>query len=162
YMPPEQMRGESVDGRADIFAAGVILAEAVMGHKFWGGATGATVAQALGQNQIPSLDDVPGLDPELKRICERALSADRDTSFPNAGVFKADVGRSLATLGGAADRDELGMYVCETVAEDRAKLQAVIDGQLQRISQLSFAQKPPPPDLPHIEHTPSSKRSLHT
>jgi serine/threonine protein kinase len=161
YMPPEQMRGESVDGRADIFSVGVILAEAVLGHKFWGNQSGAMVAQQLGQGQIPSLD-IEGIDPELRRICERALSADRETRYPNAAVFKADLTRYLQSLGGPVDREELGQFVSETVAEDRAKLQAVIDGQMQRISQLTIAQKPPPPDLPHIEHTPSSRRSVHT
>src|SRR4029077_11027341 len=56
YMPPEQMRGERVDGRADIFSVGVILAESALGGRFWGNATGPMVASALGAGQLPSLD----------------------------------------------------------------------------------------------------------
>src|SRR5262249_2572129 len=109
YMPPEQMRGESVDGRADIFSVGGILARGAMGLKFWGNQSGAQVAEQLGPGHIPPLVEIG--DAELRRICERALSADRDTRYPNAGVFKTDLTRYLQTLGGPVDRDELGQFV---------------------------------------------------
>jgi eukaryotic-like serine/threonine-protein kinase len=160
YMPPEQLRVESVDGRADIFSVGVILAESVLGERFWGDATGEMIAQQLRAGQLPTLDNQPHLHPELRRILGRALAPDRDQRYPNASIFKADLLRFLNTLGGPLAREELGDFICEATADDRTKLKVTIDTQMQRISQLSLAQAPPP-DLPILEMTPSD-RSLHS
>jgi serine/threonine-protein kinase len=153
YMPPEQVRGERVDGRADIFSVGVILAEAALGERFWGTATGPMVASRLGQGELPTLEGTP-LEPELRLICERALTPNRDDRYPTAATFRADLIRYINTHGGPVDREELAQYVCEVVADDRSRLQSVIDTQLQRLTQLSFGPYAPP-DLPRFEPTPN-------
>ncbi len=153
YMPPEQVRGERVDGRADIFSVGVILAEAALGERFWGTATGPLVAARLGQGELPTLSGST-LDPELRQICERALTPNREDRYPTAAVFRADLLRYINAHGGPVDREELSTYICEMVADDRERLQSVIDNQLQRISQLAFGPYAPP-DLPRFETTPN-------
>ncbi len=120
YMPPEQVRGERVDGRADIFSVGVILAEAALGERFWGTATGPMVASRLGQGELPTFEGTP-LEPELRLICERALTPNRDDRYPTAAVFRADLIRYINTHGGPVDREELAQYVCEVVADDRSR-----------------------------------------
>jgi serine/threonine-protein kinase len=154
YMPPEQMKGERVDVRADIFAAGVMLAESALGEKLWGVATGPVIASQLANGQIPSLDRGKEIDPELKRICEKALAADRENRYATALELKQDLAKFLGTLGGPVPPSELGAFVKITIAADRTKLQEVVDAQLARISGVSLAQ-PPPPDLPTVDHTPS-------
>ena len=153
YMPPEQVRGERVDSRADIFSCGVILVEAALGERFWGTSTGPAVAARLGQGQLPELEG-SSLDPEMRRICERALTPNREDRYPTAAAFRADLVRYINSHGGPVDREELASYVCEMVADDRERLQAVIDTQLQRLSQLSFGPYAPP-DLPRLEITPN-------
>ncbi len=149
YMPPEQLRAESPDNRADIFSVGVSLVEAIRNDRFWGAATGPMVASRLVQGDIPTLIGVEGVDPELARICARALAARRDERYPNAGAFKADLSKYLVANGGAVSREELGAFVAETVADDRARLQTVVDSQIQRLTQLSLSSNPPP-DLPRL------------
>ena len=158
YMPPEQVRGEHVDSRADIFSCGVILVEAALGERFWGPATGPAVAARLAQGQLPELV-ATDLDPELRRICERALTANREDRYPTAAAFRADLVRYINSHGGPIDREELADYICEMVADDRERLQTVIDSQLQRLSQLSFGPYVPP-DLPRLETTPTPNRQL--
>jgi serine/threonine-protein kinase len=153
YMPPEQVRGERVDGRADIFSVGVILAEAALGERYWGSTTGPAVAARLGQGELPSLDSSP-LDNDLREICKRALTPNREARYPTAAAFRADLVRYINAHGGAVERDELASYICEMVADDRERLQSVIDNQLQRISQLAFGPYAPP-DLPRFETTPN-------
>ena len=150
YMPPEQLRAESIDGRADIFSLGAILAESVRGSRLWGDASGPMVATRLLTGDIPSLDDVPDLDPELRRICTKALAPDRDKRYANAAAFKADLMAFLPKVGGAMTREEIGQFVTATVAEDRSRLQSVVDRQVQRISHLSLGAHPMP-DLPRLE-----------
>ncbi len=155
YMPPEQARGQSVDQRADIFSFGVMLAEAFLGEKLWASETGPQIATELGQGNIPSLDRGTPVDPGLRQICERALAPDPDHRYTTAAELKADLAAYVATLGKPVSQRELADFVRNTVEDDRAKLQMVIDSQLRSLSFLSWGGETPPPDLPRIEHTPS-------
>jgi eukaryotic-like serine/threonine-protein kinase len=154
YMPPEQLRAERVDERADIFSVGVILAEAALGMRFWGNATEPMVASRLISGDLPSFDAFPHLDPELRAICERALAPDREHRYPNASAFKDDLNRFLQKLGGPVPREDLAEFVCSMVGDDRAKLQAIVDSQLKQASQLPLGSEPAFPELPRIEPTP--------
>ena len=131
---PSSCAASAVDARADIFSVGVILAEAAINNRFWGESTMPNIAQRLGAGDLPSLADREGVDPALRRICERALTADRDDRYASAAAFKSDLNVFLHTLGGSVSREELAAFVCETVKEDRARLQEVIDSQLARNS----------------------------
>ncbi len=162
YMPPEQLRAERVDERADIFSVGVILAEAALGMRFWGSATEPMVAARLISGDLPSFDTFPHLDPELRLICERALSPDREHRYPSATAFKDDLLRFLQQLGGPAPREELAEFVCSMVGEDRAKLQAIVDHQLKQASQLPLGSEPAFPELPRIEATPPLRSAAHS
>ena len=73
YMPPEQMRGHTVDARADLFAFGVTLAESALHEKLWGSTSSAEIAAKLGNNEVPSLDRATPIDPMLRdlRACTR-------------------------------------------------------------------------------------------
>ena len=155
YMPPEQLRGASVDQRADIFSFGVMLAESFLGHKLWGNATGPQIAVELGQGKLPSLEQGTDVDPGLRQICQRALAPDPENRYATAGELKADLAAYVATLGKPVSQRELADFVRKTLEDDRAKLQLVIDSQLQKLSFLAWGGETPPPDLPRLEHTPS-------
>jgi serine/threonine-protein kinase len=140
YMPPEQLRGERVDSRADLFAAGVVIAEAAMNQKLWLHVSDHEIAAKLGSGQIPSLDrEGIHVDPELQRICMKALAPERDHRYATAAELKADLGQYLDAIGGPIPQKELATFVKTTIEEDRAKLQTIIDSQLQRLSQQNLA-----------------------
>ena len=75
YMAPEQVRGEAVDGRADIFALGAVLHEMLAGHRpFTGDSTLGTLDAVLTQ-QPPDLSALnPDIPPPLSRIVRRCLA----------------------------------------------------------------------------------------
>ena len=56
YMAPEQTRGEKVDARADLFAAGVVLWECLQGTRLFDAATDADVVHKVREQQAPGLD----------------------------------------------------------------------------------------------------------
>jgi eukaryotic-like serine/threonine-protein kinase len=161
YMPPEQVRGERVDERADIFSVGVILAEAALGVRYWGDASEPMIASRLVAGELPSLSRAPYLDPELRRICERALAPKREHRYPNVTAFKSDLQRFLQALGGPVPWVDMAEFVSTTTGEDRARLQAIVDSQLQHIGQLPSGSEPAPLDLPRVEVTPVNPGSLH-
>ncbi|MEO8550760.1 MAG: serine/threonine-protein kinase [Kofleriaceae bacterium] len=152
YMPPEQMRGDSVDARADIFAFGVMLAEAVLNEKLWGSTGAPEIAARLGKNEIPSLDREKAIDPMLRAICDRALAPDRDKRYATAAELKTDLARYLDVIGGPIPQRELAQFVRATIEDDRTKLQAVVDAQLQKLQAQGWSgPNTPLPELPRID-----------
>lgn len=78
YMAPEQLRGDLVDSRADVFAAGIVLAEIVSGEGIHDGARRQTLLTELRQ-EPPRLPDVP-----WRLVLERAVSKEPDKRYPTA------------------------------------------------------------------------------
>ena len=152
YMPPEQMRGDSVDARADLFAFGVILAESVLNEKLWGSTSAPEIAARLGKNEIPSLDRDKVIDPMLRAICDRALAPDRDQRYATAAELKSDLAKYLDVIGGPVPQRELAQFVRATIEDDRTKLQGVIDAQLQKLQAQGWSSPNTPlPELPRVD-----------
>ena len=79
YMSPEQLRGETLDSRSDIFSFGVVLYQLVARvHPFFGGGHGGTIAAILTQ-EPPALG--PGVPGEMQRIVRKCLEKDRERRY---------------------------------------------------------------------------------
>jgi serine/threonine-protein kinase len=82
YMSPEQVMGQKVDARSDIFSAGVVLYKLVTGALPFEGDSIITVAVKIAQTEAPSVDkltaDVPT---SLRRVVERALKKSPEKRF---------------------------------------------------------------------------------
>lgn len=90
YMAPEQLNGLSLDGRADVFAAGVVLWECLAQRRLFGGRpefkTMAMIATAEREPPSKYAADVP---PEVDRVVLDALEIDRERRIPSAAEFVA-------------------------------------------------------------------------
>lgn len=79
YMSPEQLRLEDLDGRADLFGAGVVLFEALCGKRpYAGGHDPATILLILQGDHQPLASLAPGAPPELCALIDRLIDPDRD------------------------------------------------------------------------------------
>jgi tetratricopeptide (TPR) repeat protein len=81
YMPPEQILGRAVDARADLFAAGAVLYEALAGRPVFGGRTAVEVFTATLQDPPPPLGDKLA---HLDAVLRRALAKDPAERFASA------------------------------------------------------------------------------
>ncbi|MBS1808310.1 MAG: protein kinase [Acidobacteria bacterium] len=87
YMSPEQIRGQAVDVRSDIFSLGVVLYEMLAGHvPFAGETTADTIAAILEHEPAPLATSV-----ELQRLVGKALAKDRDARWPNVKALLAEL-----------------------------------------------------------------------
>ncbi len=88
YMSPEQLEGQPIDARADLFAAGVVLYQLLTSKRPFDGDTDFAVIQNIVGLKPPAVTfHNPGLPPALDAVVAKALAKSRDQRFANAGEF---------------------------------------------------------------------------
>jgi len=94
YMSPEQVRGEELDGRTDLFSLGIVLYEMSTGQQAFSGNTSGIVFEAiLNRAPIPAVRLNPAIPPQLEMIISRALEKDRGLRYQTASDLRADLQR---------------------------------------------------------------------
>ncbi len=94
YMSPEQVRGEELDARTDLFSFGAVLYEMAAGRQAFSGTTSGVILEAiLNRAPAPLLRLNPGLPEELENIISKALEKDRKLRYQTASDLRADLQR---------------------------------------------------------------------
>ena len=94
YMSPEQLRGEPLDGRTDIFSLGLVLYEMVAGHPAFSGETPAVISAAiLHDTPAPPTKVRPDCPPMLSDLIQKAIAKDRVGRYQTAAALQADLRR---------------------------------------------------------------------
>jgi serine/threonine protein kinase/tetratricopeptide (TPR) repeat protein len=96
YMSPEQMRGEELDPRTDLFSFGLVLYEMATGRRaFRGSTTGVITDGILNRAPVPAGRVNPDLPPKLDEIIDKALEKDRKLRYQTARDLRADLQRVI-------------------------------------------------------------------
>ncbi|WP_437818243.1 serine/threonine-protein kinase [Sorangium sp. So ce1078] len=123
YMSPEQIAGEPLDRRADVYAAGVVLWETLTGERlFEGRGEALSILRLLQAGVDPPSARRPGVPPELEAITLRALARDPEDRFPTARAMAL----ALEATGLAASTSEVGAWVTSLAGESLAQRAALI------------------------------------
>jgi serine/threonine protein kinase len=130
YMAPEQIVGEAVDHRADLFSVGAMLWEAVVGQRLWNGLTDGEIMQRLlSREPPPRLPRGQGFPPGLAAICARALALDPRERYGSAAEFESDLA-TISTGSMPAQTRLLGGLVTRVFASSRALSRTMIQQSL--------------------------------
>ena len=98
YMSPEQVRGQDLDHRSDIFSFGVILYEMLSGQRTFSGDSAIEVMNAILKEEAPELSETNAkISPALDKIVRRCLEKKPEHRFQTA----SDLGFALETLSSA-------------------------------------------------------------
>lgn len=92
YMSPEQVRGDDLDPRTDIFSLGLLLYEMATGQQAFGRGTGGAIIEAILTRPPAAPRSInPAVPPQLEEIISKALNKDRDQRYQSAAEICADL-----------------------------------------------------------------------
>lgn len=123
YMAPEQVRGEAVTPRTDIYAASVVLWEALTGKRLFYANNEANVLARVLSAEVPAPSSiVPELPVSLDRLVLRGLERDPAKRYASARSMAAEIDACL----GVASATEIGEWVERTAGEQLREIAARI------------------------------------
>jgi len=133
YMAPEQARRERSDPRGDIFAAGLLLAEAITGDRFWKDGSDDAILEALRENRIPDPFHADH-DPALVKIVRAAIQADPDARPQTIHALRTDLESWLNRRPTRGDLAPLRGTMATFFAEERGKAERTLATLLEELA----------------------------
>jgi len=98
YMSPEQLAGDEIDFRSDIFSIGILLYEMLSGRRMYTGDTATLIRKAITVD-YEKLETVrPGLDPALYDMLGKALTVSPDDRYQSCEEMQLDIEKCLARI----------------------------------------------------------------
>lgn len=92
YMPPEQIKGQEIDARADLFAVGATMFRLIAKRRIHEAKTETEMLLKMASLPAPPLLSVaPEVPPGVGQVVDRALRFDREQRYPDAPAMQADV-----------------------------------------------------------------------
>ena len=171
YASPEQVWGQTLDNRSDIYALGVVLYEMVTGHRPFTGRTLAELTQAIvGGTLRPPSTYNQEISNELEQIILTAMARNRDERYENAGLMAQDLrSLNLRSMQDAATPDsKLSATSNQRGLHESTALRPPKRPQVQRPRYLDLeATQPPPgesrehsPGEPALEQSPQQGKAI--
>ncbi|MCB9624933.1 MAG: serine/threonine protein kinase [Sandaracinus sp.] len=155
YLAPEQCRAESVDGRADVFALGVCLWEAITGRRLYKRGSQFDTFRAILEEPPPSIRELdPSLPEDLDEIVRKALAKEPGNRFAAAGEMQEALEQWISNRGAIVTAARLRRAMGELFADEirsgpRLEADTKVRERLRATSvhpPLSTSERPPPPD----------------
>jgi serine/threonine-protein kinase len=142
YMAPEQVRGDEVDGRADVFALGAMLWEAVTGSRFSGPRELSQVTRLharLAGTESKVRDLVPNVPEAIADIIDRSIAVNPAQRFADAAAFADAVDAYLASIGAQPSAKSLAAQVSRLFESERRSMHKLIEQQMSAVQRGAIA-----------------------
>ena len=118
YMSPEQITGNAVDRRSDIYSLGIVMFECLASRRLYRGDTPEEIARLILEHRAPRLRDVvPDIPQPLDDICARALSRQASRRYQSAAEMGAAIREYLESVRFNAGATIVGRLMAERFGE---------------------------------------------
>jgi serine/threonine-protein kinase len=119
YMSPEQADFQVTDPRSDLFSAGVVLANLVLGYNIFKGATAEESRQRILKHPIPDFRTLDNrVDDRLNKILQRCLHRDMNQRYPAAEDLMFDLEYYIYHDGYGPTNETLGKFIRELFGQN--------------------------------------------
>lgn len=159
YLAPEQATGAPLDRRADLFAVGVMLWEALAGRRLASGSIDVAIIHNRVNGLEPRIREVaPEVPPALAEICDRAMALHPEDRFATARELGDALQAALESLPDRSRLTPIGGVVCDAFAAERSEIRTTVE-QHTRASDGGAGERSSVTTLsrPIAAHTPSSE-----
>ncbi|HKV07724.1 MAG TPA: serine/threonine-protein kinase [Thermoanaerobaculia bacterium] len=147
YLSPEQIRGEELDGRSDVFSLGVVLYELLSGNRPFAGETITTLVYQILHKEPPPVSALRAVPPRVEELLRRMLAKDRDERMATA----AEVAKELAAIEAELSDETLSA----PAGSDELERTFALPRRTSTVSPGTVVPPPPPPaSLPTGPSTP--------
>ena len=112
YMPPEQLTGQPLDRRADVFALGIVLYELLTGRKPFDTSNEAFIVRAIMYETFaPAIQFRPDVPEAMQRILDKAMAKSRDERYADCRELQSDLERFILQQGEPVSQYQLSQLV---------------------------------------------------
>ena len=112
YMPPEQLTGQPLDRRADVFALGIVLYELLTGRKPFDTSNEAFIVRAIMYETFaPATQFRPDVPEAMQRILDKAMAKSRDERYADCRELQGDLERFILHQGEPVSQYQLSQLV---------------------------------------------------
>ena len=148
YMSPEYVRGHAIDRRADVFALGVVLWEALTGKRLFRGASDVETLERIAAARVPRPSEVvPALGDRLDAVVARALERIPEARWPTARAFASAL-EDAARPDLVARAEQVAEHVRAALGDELEARRKKIQDALRAVeSQTSVPDAAPPPPV---------------
>ena len=162
YMSPEQIMGLPVDGRSDLFSAGVILYQFLTGERPFSGSATTTMQKVLKEDPLPPSSINIQVLPVMDAVVRKAMAKNADDRYQNAQEFAEAIGAAASTtksLAAAAHAGSSDATIIVPLDATAVKTSATAKGVAAPVP--AAAAPPPPvvPSPPGVSATPAAGRN---
>ena len=171
YMSPEQVSGQPIDRRSDIFSLGVVFFEMLTGKRLFLGKNDVETLEKIRKAEVlpPSVFN-SAVPPELDRIVLKALAKDREDRYQWASEFSEDLKKFSYSSGKSFSRQDMMNFMSEFFAdeleEETAKLEEYhkikkpVEMPIREATQTVRGDFAPVDDEKSVIHSGSSSKKL--
>lgn len=136
YMAPEQVEGQEIDHRSDLFAAGIVLYECLTASRLFKGASDLqTIALVREARVAPPSERNPEIPPELDRICMKALAKNPNERYQTCDQMARELDEVVHTLKWGPER--LAEFLAMIFPEEQSSL-----GEMRPLTQATAPSSP--------------------
>ncbi len=136
YMAPEQVEGQEIDHRSDLFAAGIVLYECLTASRLFKGASDLqTIALVREARVQPPSERNPEIPPEMDRICMKALAKNPNERYQTCDQMARELDEVVHTLKWGPER--LAEFLAMIFPEEQSSL-----GEMRPLTQATAPSSP--------------------
>jgi serine/threonine protein kinase len=142
YMSPEQVSGEALDSRSDLFSLGCVLYELLTQQRAFRAETEfATFERVQNAEYVPPAQLGVTLDPALEKILRKMLTKDRSARYPRGAEVAGDLQRWLLATGDPLSNEDVA-------TEIRSLFQKEYDAEMAKLA--TYRQTKPPKEMQEL------------